>query len=104
VCPSASKPVPLSLSAVSGVKYQSMPSEWEVDSPTNAGFACLKFEMDEPQYYQYWYAATPSSFTTEAHGDLNGDGAMSKFVLRGMVDSSGNLSVAPNIEETNPEE
>jgi type IV pilus assembly protein PilA len=108
ICPSASRPVPASLSMVSGKKYQSSLSEWHVDAASNAGFACLKFEMDMPQYYQYGYDATPRSFVGTAHGDLNGDGVPSTFTIRGDVSSSGNgngnLVMAPHLEETNPEE
>jgi type IV pilus assembly protein PilA len=103
VCPSASRPVPASIAMVSGKKYMSDPSDWTVDQATDSGFACLRFSMDMPQYYQYGYDATPSSFTATAHGDLNGDGVTSSFVLRGRV-SGGSLDIAPNIEETNPQE
>ena len=61
--------------------------------------------MEMPQYYQYSYAsrATPGEFTVTAHGDLNGDGKESTFILRGQVQAD-QLLVAPHIEETDPEE
>lgn len=105
MCPSASRPVPSSLAQVSGKKYQSSPADWEVDAASDAGFACLKFELDMPQYYQYSYAATPTSFTATAQGDLDGNGVPSRFVVRGSdAASTGTLDVAPTIEETNPQE
>ncbi len=103
VCPSARVPVPADQSFVSGRKYQSTPSEWEVDRARDAGFACLGFSLSYPQYYQYRYDATSSDLTGTARGDLNGDGVFSKFVVRGQV-QGGRLLLAPSIEETNPEE
>lgn len=104
LCPSASRSVPPSLSAVTGKKYQSSPAEWTVDAPSHAGFACLKFSLDAPQYYMYSYEATPGSFDATAQGDLNGDGVTSKFVVRGKVSSGGALQIEPNLERVNPEE
>jgi type IV pilus assembly protein PilA len=104
VCPSATRSVPTSIAAVSAKKYQSAPGDWTVDAPAHAGFACLKYSMEQPQYYMYSYAATPTSFTATAQGDLNGDGATSSFVLRGEVQPSGALHVEPNIQESNPAE
>src|SRR5271155_3756499 len=51
-CSSASRPVPANMTAVSGVKYQSTAEDWEVDHAQNGGFACLKFSLDMPQYFQ----------------------------------------------------
>jgi type IV pilus assembly protein PilA len=108
VCPSATRSVPASLSYVSGRKYQSSSADWQVDAP-NAGFACLKFQMDSPQYYMYSYAVTGSpgsatdGFRATANGDLNGDGVASTFTIEGRV-SGGMLNVAPTIMELNPEE
>jgi len=106
LCGSASSPVPASMKMVTGTKYQSAPAEWEVDGKRNAGFACLGFSMEMPQYFQYSYSvsrANPNEFTAVAHGDLNGDGQVSTFLLRGTV-QGGALSIAPKIEETSPEE
>jgi type II secretory pathway pseudopilin PulG len=107
VCPSASKPVPVDEQQVSGRKYLSTPSEWQVDFDRNAGFACLRFEMGAPQYYQYDYQATATSFSAVARGDLDGNGAFSRFELRGSVSGTGDtaaLIVEPNLRETQPEE
>jgi type IV pilus assembly protein PilA len=106
LCASASSPVPSSVSMVRGVKYQSAPGEWQVDRARNAGFACLRFSMDMPQYYQYSYTVSktnPDELVAVAHGDLNGDGTLSTFRVRGVV-KNGVLEIAPNIEETSPEE
>ena len=104
LCPSASRPVPSSIASVRGSKYQSAAEEWEVDRARNAGFACLQFSLDMPQYYQYSYTASRAGqFQATAHGDLNGDGKVLTFIVRGQV-NGGTLMIAPNIEETDPEE
>jgi type IV pilus assembly protein PilA len=96
-----------------GKKYQSAYADWQAGAPANAGFACIKFAMDQPQYYQYGYtsdavAATNSgtNFTGTARGDLNGDGAIfSSFVVTATVDTTNNVvRISPSITETNPEE
>jgi type IV pilus assembly protein PilA len=101
--------VPTAIDPVKGKKYQSDPKEWNADAVGNSGFACLKFSMDQPQYYQYSYAAggtgsAGDSFTATANGDLNGDGVESTFTLTGSVNSSFALNIAPNMTETQPEE
>jgi type IV pilus assembly protein PilA len=103
LCPSASRSVPSTLSMVSGKKYMSAPADWNADCTGDRGFCCLKFSMDMPQYYMYSYGATATGFTGRANGDLNGDGIASTFTIRGEV-VGGNLQVAPNIEQRNPDE
>ncbi len=88
-------------------KYQSQPSDWNSGSAT-AGWQCLKFEMDEPQYYQYNYQASDTTaaagaFSATANGDLNGDSVLSTFLISGQA-YSGAVAISPNIQETNPEE
>jgi type IV pilus assembly protein PilA len=109
LCPTASAPVPASIALVRGRKYQSSPSDWEADKATNAGFYCLKFSMDMPQYYQYSYtsrgvASPGDGFAGTAHGDLNGDGVTSEFTIMGQIGPGGALSIAPNLLEKDPEE
>ena len=101
LCPSASSPVPVVVPRA--VKYQSSASEWEVDKAANAGFACLRFSMTSPQYFQYDYKSTPTGFTVTAHGDLNGDGALSTFEVEGLL-SGGRVTIAPMIKESDPDE
>jgi type IV pilus assembly protein PilA len=109
LCASASRPVPESIRYVSGAKYQSAPGDWSVDAAQNAGFACLRFSMDQPQYYMYSYHASGrssagDSFQARANGDLNGDGVLSTFTLKGHVEPNGAIAVDPNLVETNPQE
>jgi type IV pilus assembly protein PilA len=109
LCASASQSVPESARYVRGAKYQSSESDWAVDARRNAGFACLRFSMDQPQYYMYSYRAVGrssagDSFVATANGDLNGDGVLSTFSLTGRVQPGGLLEVDPNLLETNPAE
>lgn len=103
LCSSASAPVPAARSDVSGKKYQSSRGDWMTDSAKNAGFACLKFEMISPQYFQYEYQATATGFVARAHGDLNGDGVFSTFEITGQL-VGDRLVISPSILETNPDE
>jgi hypothetical protein len=70
-----------------GVRYVSEPEEWQRDAP-DAGFACLGFSLTSPQYYQYAYASNRAGFVVTAHGDADGDGRLSRFVLRGRVEGN----------------
>ena len=109
LCQSATKTVPASKTSIQGRKYQSAPSDWSVDAAANAGFACIKFTIDQPQYYMYGYATSGSSavgasFTATANGDLNGDGNLSTFTLIGAIGSGFVLNVAPQLTEVSPDE
>lgn len=103
LCASATRAVPADVSSIRGKKYQSSQGDWEVDKGRDAGFACLRFEITSPQYYQYRYEATAESFVAGGRGDLNGDGRLSDFRLQGRVEG-GLLLVDPHILETDPEE
>jgi type IV pilus assembly protein PilA len=105
-CASATNSVPSGKGSIQAQKYQSTAAEWSSGSPI-AGWQCLKFALDEPQYFLYQYAANTSSvsgsFTATANGDLNGDGNTSAFTVSGTA-YSGVVSISPNVQETNPEE
>ena len=86
-------------------------ADWQFDALTpDKGFACLKFSMDAPQYYQYNFTSTGTgaagaAWQAIAQGDLNGDGVnFSSFTLAGAVNADIAFNVAPNIVETMPEE
>ena len=110
LCTSASASVPAAATSIKGSKYQSSPGNWNVDSGTaGKGFACLKFSIDQPQYFMYSYktsgsAAQGDSFTATANGDLNGDGTTSSFSVAGSIGAGMVLNIAPTITELNPEE
>src|SRR5450432_116572 len=112
LCISAAAPVPATMAEVQGKKYQSSTAAGQ-DFNAGAydtGWTCLKFAMQEPQYYQYAYTAVPStgpsvgSYTAVAQGDLNGDGTVfSTFTLNASI-RNGSVVVAPALVEVNPDE
>jgi type IV pilus assembly protein PilA len=113
LCTTAVPTVPSSSTLVKGTKYQSSQApgvDWAAQQATNGGFSCLKFAIQEPQYYMYSYssdatATTPGAqFTATANGDLNGDGIYSSFQLFGVVDANSQVITAPTLTETLPEE
>jgi hypothetical protein len=88
-CESAKKPVPLKVPK--GVKIA---ASSEYSAPT---WLCLKFSINEPQFYQYDYqsnskTAVDARYTATAHGDLDGDGETSTFELIGRGTSTGDAS------------
>src|SRR6185312_14024016 len=106
-CDTASNSVPSGTNVPHGQKYQSAAAEWNSGSAT-AGWQCVKFSLEEPQYYQYGYSAGNTSaingnFQATATGDLNGDNNTSLFLISGVA-TSGSIAISPNIQETNPEE
>jgi len=99
--------VPSATTSIQGQKYQSSKGDW-TSGDSVAGWACLKFSLEEPQYYAYIYTAsgtnaTSGGFTADAYGDLNGDGVLSTFSVSGTA-YSGSIAISPNVQETNPEE
>jgi type IV pilus assembly protein PilA len=97
--------------SVQSSKYQSQKSDWSAaaDVSANVGWPCVKFEIDQPQYFIYGYkgsgtGSAGSSFVATANGDLNGDGTLSTFSIQGSVNSSFLMNVAPSIAEISPEE
>lgn len=108
LCPSGAA-VPADAAAIANQKYQSTSADWK-----QAGWSCLRFSMEGPQYFQYEYVATASNpgadgdnFVAHARGDLNGNAITSDFTLRGEVVTQSDeltLLVAPAIAESNPEE
>jgi type IV pilus assembly protein PilA len=112
LCASASASVPATIASVTGHKYQSTASDWNTDKATKAGFYCLKFVIDEPQYYMYSYAAQATSggsnpansFTASAQGDTDGNGVSSLFQVVGQLDSANRVTISPQILEVRPDE
>jgi type IV pilus assembly protein PilA len=71
----------------------------------SAGWKCLRFEVNDPMYYQYDYTKTAyrtitgltsptlaNGFQAIATGDLDGDTVTSNFVLQGQVEANGQLN------------
>lgn len=99
--------VPAAQSDITQKKYQSSAADWNHGSGTSS-WKCLKYSMEQPQYYQYQYLApdvtgTSGQFTINAIGDLDGNGSTSNFQMFGSV-QAGILRTSPNIVETDPEE
>jgi type IV pilus assembly protein PilA len=104
ICTTSTAPsIPSAASKVKGSKYQSAQAEWDTDD-RDKGWACLKFSMSEPQYYQYNYtSADVDNFVASAFGDLDGDTTLSTFSITGAVRSQA-VVVSPSIFENKPEE
>ncbi len=84
LCPSAVGAVPVDEKQVGGQKYASARSDWHPERK-DVGFGCLRFSFDYPQYYQYDYRSTGSSFEAIGRGDIDGDGIWSRHVRGGRV-------------------
>jgi type IV pilus assembly protein PilA len=70
--PPSTLPVPASISAVTGKKYQSAPNEW-----SQQAHICAAFSMTGPQYFQYrWERRSASAGVLHAVADLNGDAVL----------------------------
>jgi type IV pilus assembly protein PilA len=99
-------------------KYTSGAGDWSKGKGAGTGgadkgFYCLKFTVDQPQYYAYGYTATGSgtaagnSIAIVANGNLDGNGTTSEFKMSGQIATQNNqtsLVWAPKVQETNPEE
>jgi type IV pilus assembly protein PilA len=79
----------------SAAKYQSKPSEWLGNE-----WACLRFSMNEPQYFQYRYDsaggdAAGTDFTCVATADLDGDPTdTTVFTMSGEIKTDGQKKIA----------
>ena len=99
LCPEA---LPVPAAVPSGEKYQSQNTDWEDD----AGWECMGYEINGPQYYSYSYVPTGSeSYDVIAQGDLDGDTNLSTFTRRvGVDDTTGRMSMNSMIQEEDPHE
>jgi hypothetical protein len=74
--PLTSPAVPASLASVSGMKYQSVASEW-----SDPAFVCAGFSLSDPQYFQYqWLQVSPAEGKLVALADFDGDGSAEQRV------------------------
>jgi len=60
----------------------------------DSGWACLKFAISDPQFYQYQHitngsTGTAANYTAVAYGDLDGNNTASTFQLTGHGGTSG---------------
>jgi type IV pilus assembly protein PilA len=75
-------------------KYQSTASDWNTTT-----WQCLKFSINEPQFYAYNYTGgtgtgTGASYTAVASGDLDGNSTNSTFQLVGVGSQTGDAQRA----------
>jgi type IV pilus assembly protein PilA len=118
ICGTAANTVPAAITSVMSKKYTSDPkfggADWGAGS-TTVGWQCLKFSVDQPQYYMYSYTESSGSCTSgtvvgddvhaKANGDLDGNGVQSTFDLEGKIGAGeSQLTWAPKALETLPEE
>ncbi len=118
ICGSALAKVPAAIAGVTAKKYTSDPvADWRGNAAGEdlVGWHCLKFSVDQPQYYMYSYTESATSCTTGAiandvvdavaNGDLDGNGIQSTFDLQGKVTAGQSQIIwAPKPLETLPEE
>ena len=86
-CETASAKVPSSVPAAQKIKVDS--SLWNI-----ATWQCLKFSINEPQFYAYGYTnngsdGTAAVYTATAEGDLDGNSTTSTFQLTGAGSPTG---------------
>ena len=113
VCESAAATVPAAIAGVTAKKYTSDPvADWGAGTDVK-GWKCLKFTVDQPQYYMYSWTSDSScsagtvgtTFSAKANGDLDGNAVISTFDLQGQIPSGQSQIIwAPKPLETNPEE
>lgn len=76
---------------------------------TDEGWKCLKFSINEPQFYLYTYTGdttkvgTQATYTAMANGDLDGNTVESTFALIGKGGASGDAERA-SFKITNEDE
>jgi len=118
ICASAKATVPTAIASVQAKKYTSDPVvDWRTTATgeSTIGWNCLKFTVDQPQYYMYTYTESANSCTSGsvagddvhaiANGDLDGNNVQSTFDLEGKVAAGeSQLTWAPKALETLPEE
>lgn len=89
-CPNATIKPPSNNSdpAPKAQKVQAPAADWN-----DSTWKCLKFSINEPQFYRYDYAGAGSgvtaSYTASAYGDLDGNGTTSLFQLTGAGSTTG---------------
>jgi type IV pilus assembly protein PilA len=74
-------------------KVKAPATDWDQD-----GWKCLKFSINEPQFYAYTYTGdtsktgTAAEYTATANGDLDGNGTNSTFELKGGGSTTGDAT------------
>jgi hypothetical protein len=101
--PSSTASVPPSLDMVRGIRYQSSAADWAWPPWRDIGFS-----IAGPQSYCYSFGAHGvgggARASAEAHGDLDGDGRASTFMLSVGPDDKLDAVAATYVEKIDPED
>lgn len=118
-------PVPSSVNSIKGKKYQPTAQAGKDyrTGDTTKGWMCFGYENIAPQHYQYRYqlggppiqvqlpkGGSPNGIPTDrqwnasAVGDVDGDGKLSWFVVRGYTQDDGNMIIGTAVDVQDPEE
>jgi type IV pilus assembly protein PilA len=90
-CPtSAISPPSTGLPAAAKIKAPA--ADWN-----DPAWVCLKFSINEPQFYKYSYSTnsstgTAATYQATANGDLDGNGTASTFLLTGAGSQTGDAT------------
>jgi hypothetical protein len=66
------------------------------------GWQALSFELADPHYYSYELVVDPTGFIVRAVGDLDCDGDLATFELRGTTKPDGTYELAPQPTSDKP--
>ncbi len=88
-CPTAAiKPPSTAAAPPPAQKIKAPPADWN-----DPAWVCLKFSINEPQFYKYSYTSSgegvTAAYTALAEGDLDGNGNTSTFSLVGKGSPTG---------------
>jgi hypothetical protein len=94
--PAGPTPTPGSCCGGKGGRCRPAPASWR----TTAWLA-IRFEVHQPHAYSFEYRPDASGFTALAYGDLDCDGTLSTFSIRGDRGANGMISLGP-LQTTEP--
>lgn len=80
-----------------GKKCAGQTGDWK-----QPGWQAIAFELADPHYYSYELVVDATGFTARAIGDLDCDGELATYELRGTSKPDGTYEIAPELTEQNP--